>query len=321
MNRSLSRVHIGVRTFLIVALSACGFGPTAQAQGFRGVPPSPEESFRRMDRNQNGQIDPDEVPSFFKDMYARAGMDVSRPISQQEFLAGSQRLREQFEQGRASGQFQCPSRRSEGGPSGDMRPPGEPDRRDTPRAEESFGPDFRRDDRDDRRRREDRETANDSRGKESSTGKTVKKEKKPKPRVTKDLPDEYRDRDKNGDGQIGLYEWDRKAFAQFYELDRNGDGLLTPDELLPPKSKSDKDKNGKKDGSGSKVAVDSKPAASKTDAAPSSDSGQSAATTKLSANQAASTETSAGARAFQFLDTNKDGQVTQDEWNRSRTAR
>lgn len=45
------------------------------------------------------------------------------------------------------------------------------------------------------------------------------------------LPKEYEARDKNGDGQIGMYEWDRSKYAEFMKLDRNGDGFLTPQEL------------------------------------------------------------------------------------------
>ena len=54
-----------------------GGGPGGGRGGFggRGMP-TPEESFQRMDRNQNGLLDPDEIqqlPGFLKDMYARAG--------------------------------------------------------------------------------------------------------------------------------------------------------------------------------------------------------------------------------------------------------
>lgn len=45
------------------------------------------------------------------------------------------------------------------------------------------------------------------------------------------LPKDFQAYDKNGDGQIGLYEWDRAKFAEFRKLDRNNDHFLTPQEL------------------------------------------------------------------------------------------
>lgn len=50
-------------------------------------------------------------------------------------------------------------------------------------------------------------------------------------RISQPLPQGYVARDKNGDGQIGLYEWDRAKYAEFAKLDRNGDGFLTAQEL------------------------------------------------------------------------------------------
>src|SRR5215470_6170433 len=49
------------------------------------------------------------------------------------------------------------------------------------------------------------------------------------------LPPQYRQYDTNGDGQIALYEWKDKGgrVAEFLKLDLNGDGFLTPDELMP----------------------------------------------------------------------------------------
>jgi hypothetical protein len=45
------------------------------------------------------------------------------------------------------------------------------------------------------------------------------------------LPKEYQALDKNNDGQIGLYEWERSKYAEFRKLDKNHDGFLTPQEL------------------------------------------------------------------------------------------
>ena len=206
-----------------------------QAQSFQ--PPSPEESFKRMDQNGNGQIDPDEfqrLPSFFRDMYARQGIDISRPLSQQQFMESSQKMREQFEQMRNSGGG-FSSRRSGGdsGPPSVMQAPPPDSDAGRGRPEDNGGRDGRREENSDGRKRDD--DANSKGSGSSSTRST--KEKKSKAKITKELPDDYRLKDKNGDGQIGLYEWERKLFAQFYELDRNSDGFLTADEVIPPASK------------------------------------------------------------------------------------
>jgi len=50
------------------------------------------------------------------------------------------------------------------------------------------------------------------------------------------LPENYRQYDKNGDGQIVMSEWDRSKYAQFKLLDKNHDGFLTPEELTGKKS-------------------------------------------------------------------------------------
>jgi hypothetical protein len=52
-----------------------------------------------------------------------------------------------------------------------------------------------------------------------------------KTRIVPTLPQEYQLLDKNGDGQIGMYEWSRSKYAEFVKLDKNGDGFLTPQEL------------------------------------------------------------------------------------------
>ncbi len=324
-------LHIWLASVLTLALFS-----SAQAQrrgGFGGGGggfPTPEESFQRMDRNQNGQIDPDELqqlPSFLRDGYTRAGLDLSRPISQKEFIESSQQMREQFERSRANGDSPFRSSggggSSRGGPPGDMRPSsGESERRETPRAEE---PEERETRRDDRRRRDERDSeSRDSSSSSKSTAKKDQKEKKPKSRVTKDLPEDYRERDKNGDGQIGLYEWDRQAFAKFFELDRNGDGLLTPDELVaPPKSEAagqsagaSRTTRGAISPTASANSVTKAAATSKASPSASQSPSKSSATTTATA-----TDNSPGAIAFQSLDVNKDGQITQEEWERSRNTR
>lgn len=54
-----------------------------------------------------------------------------------------------------------------------------------------------------------------------------------KTNLVPELPAEFAARDRNGDGQIALYEWDRRKYSEFVKLDKNNDGFLTPIELLP----------------------------------------------------------------------------------------
>lgn len=60
-------------------------------------------------------------------------------------------------------------------------------------------------------------------------------------RLPKGLPDWFFARDRDGDGQLTILEYSPKGIPaelqQFKQLDRNGDGLLTPDECLAPAEK------------------------------------------------------------------------------------
>ena len=329
-------VRSGIGFVLGLSLLCGGLCESANAQGFRGGDrggsggggfggggmPSPEDSFRRMDRNQNGQIDPDEI-GFMRDMYSRAGIDVSRPISQQEFIQASTKIREQFEQARSSGdfsQFRRPDGGGGGPPSSGGGPPsfgggppgGGPPGSSERRPDESSDRDSRRGD-----RRDDKDKEGDRRGDSSSSSKSSKKTAKPKVRVTKDLPSDYRDKDKNGDGQIGLYEWDRKAFAQFFDLDRNGDGLLTADELIAATKKS----TTKSTTSSGSTATATASSSGSRSPAPSDFGKSSAAAAPTTASAAPPVEMTAGMKVFVGLDNDRDGKLTEEEWQRSRTAR
>lgn len=69
-------------------------------------------------------------------------------------------------------------------------------------------------------------------------GKTTKKADDRKRKSLGELPESIQALDKDSDGQIGLYEWPRKTIAQFKEIDENGDGFLTADELSAAAKKS-----------------------------------------------------------------------------------
>jgi hypothetical protein len=55
-------------------------------------------------------------------------------------------------------------------------------------------------------------------------------------RALEELPGEYRSYDKDGDGQVGLYEWPKDRIRDFIALDKNDDGFLTIIELKKPTS-------------------------------------------------------------------------------------
>ena len=167
----------------------------AGAQFRGGGPPSPERVFDYLDRNRDGVLDPselDRVPPPVREAMDRMDVDDSRPISREDFMQLSRQIQEEMQRG------------PDGGPSNE---------RDSTNTRSS-----------DRGRRE-----SSSRGRSSPSGTTSPQ---PRPRVTVDMPESYRERDKDHDGQIGLYEWERGAFAEFRRMDQNGDGFLTPRELV-----------------------------------------------------------------------------------------
>jgi Ca2+-binding EF-hand superfamily protein len=53
-------------------------------------------------------------------------------------------------------------------------------------------------------------------------------------KLPKELPAWFAQLDTDGDGQIGLYEWKNsgRSLREFQEMDRNGDGFLTIDEVM-----------------------------------------------------------------------------------------
>ncbi len=133
----------------------------------------------------------------------------------------------------------------------------------------------------------------------------------PKPRIrwpkALKLPDQYRSRDVDKDGQIGMYEWPRSDYATFRKLDLNHDGFLTPQELTPTSS-------GKL--AAPVVSVTQYPpdaAASDTTASKPSPAPESAA----ASTAPASGERSEADRFFELLDKDKNDKVTEEEFKKS----
>lgn len=128
---------------------------------------------------------------------------------------------------------------------------------------------------------------------EPSGAPTANRKPSGKSRIVPRLPSEYLARDKNGDGQIGLYEWDRAKYAEFVKLDKNGDGFLTASELIVKSTVAVRSGDGSR---GSR-----------------SDSDQGSTESDPVGKEARDT--------FARMDKNNDGGIAEDEWAVSQRVR
>ncbi|NOX53214.1 MAG: hypothetical protein GXP27_01995 [Planctomycetes bacterium] len=306
-----------LRKGFVVVIAGLGLalGRPANSQ-LRPAPPSPEARMERLyqflDRNQDDLIDEGELermPPAIRNAMERAGLRTNRRISKQLFFRMAPRLAEELRRPAETPPFAGETNRSEtpsparpavvGSPGSPSSVPNasRPSPVSQPSSTVATGP------------ATPQRSSLPSRTPSSSASSA-------RPRITIDLPESYRDRDKDHDGQIGLYEWDRKAYAEFFRLDRNGDGFLTPRELLAASSSS---------GAVSGTAGSGAPPIVTTPRLPSGSSTvrNSAA---VSASQAPTVDVSSRdermARfVFRALDRNRDGTITEEEWQRSRRTR
>ncbi len=121
-----------------------------------------------------------------------------------------------------------------------------------------------------------------------------------------ELPSEFGARDKNGDGQIALYEWDRKKYAEFAKLDKNGDGFLTPAELLPK---------------GSLKTLYAKAPTRAGAKGPAAVAGAPGITAVASSSGGPNAVDSEAHNTFVQMDVDKDGSIDETDWGRSRRIR
>ena len=282
---------------------ACGLLATpadAQQRGGRRGFGSPEEIFSRLDQNGDGKLESDEVQGPMKAFLQNAGTDTSKAMSRDEFVKTIQDLQQRAISGRRG-----EDRRRDEGDDGERR------RR-------------RRDDGDD----DDEEAGDRPRGRsgrwnwnrsgdepaaagsseETSGDKSADKDAKP--RVTLDLPEEYRAGDANGDGQVTFFEWRRwngRRFSEFVAMDRNGDGFLTPKEIVVATSSPEtgEEPTVQTADRGDNSAVGGDPPQAETSAPPVDE-------TELAVN---------ARRYFGILDRDRDGKISPVEWAPSRRIR
>ena len=158
-----------------------------------------EAQFDQLDNDGNGTLSEAEMEGFAKETLDRMraqGLKKKYPLSREEFVSA----------GVAAAQAQ---------------------------AEANAEPGTDREKNDPRQMRKELKIDESSSSESATSGPTgSRRNSSGKSRFAPSLPAEYKARDKNGDGQIGLYEWDRAKYAEFAKLDKNGDGFLTASELL-----------------------------------------------------------------------------------------
>lgn len=316
---------------LILSVILVGLIPDlAIAQGGREERSSRFISF--IDRNNNGVLEPtefDRLPGRLRESLEGAGLDTSRSMSRQEFERFMPQLMEKMRSRREEGTgaegrkrpmvFRVSPTSISGstGSTGNVIVSGE----DQKAIQVTYGT---------------IQPGKGGRGVTSTSGKSSSSSKKEngKPtRTTVDLNQEFTPHDLDQDGQIGLYEWRKNnpgKLADFFVMDLNGDGFLTPREIqLSKAGKTQRSaasfmfalNHGQPDKPDENVA--------KTEAS-SKSSSSSPSTTKKNVPTATTNKTTSSSTDpvsnqakyfFKLLDRNKDNNISAEEWKKSRSMR
>jgi len=193
------------RCFPFVSLALLSFTGTLLAQDNGAVESHQaklESQFDELDKDGDGQLSEEESREFSQKRLGRMrenGLKQGFPLARHEFITAGVAEREADERKDKEKPEDRQSRK-------EMRNAVRSDELEAP-SEENSQP-----------------------GSPTSGGRRISSAKS---KFVRSLPVEYQARDKNGDGQIGLYEWDRAKYTEFAKLDKNGDGFLTPAELGP----------------------------------------------------------------------------------------
>ncbi|QDT29810.1 EF-hand domain-containing protein [Gimesia panareensis] len=298
-----------------------------------------------LDRNRNGVIEPDEfqrMPSRFREMLESAGVDTSRSMTAQEYERVMPRILEQMRSRRGSfggDRGDSDSRRSFsfsrgpggpgfGGPPGSFSrssDDGDDDRRggydrDSMRSRYgSFQPDRGSDD-----------SSSRSRSSSSNRSSSSKSEPSKPVRTTVDLNKDFVPHDTDQDGQIGLYEWRKNnpgKLADFFTMDLNGDGYLTPKEIQLSKAGTPQRSAASfmfALNTGQPGTSPAAPQGSSQTAAPSTKPEEKTAQPTAETKPAAPSSDPMVSQAnyfFKLLDRNKDSSISAEEWQKSRSMR
>lgn len=171
-----------------------------------------------MDRNGDGVLEGEEIPGMMRGRLEEAGIDLSRPVSRDDFNDVMSQMRRQREE--SGGGFGPPGGGGFGPPGGGgFGPPGGGfggRGGDSGRGESGRGG-------------EDRGRGGDRGRGDSKTTKEV-----PKYDFSRELPEDYKPLDLDSDKQISFAEWPRSRRAEFASYDHNGDGFITPAEIKIP---------------------------------------------------------------------------------------
>ncbi len=290
-----------------------------------------------MDRDGDGVLSGEEldrVPGFLRGRLEESGVDLSRPVSREDFSGVMDQLRRQREES-GGGFGGGPPGGFGGGPPGGFGggPPGgfggggfggEGFGGRGSRGGESGGFGGGGDERSDGGRGRDRGS---DRGKKTEV---------PKYDFPRTLPDDYKPFDLDADNQISFAEWPRSRRADFASYDHNGDGYITPAEIrLPAFVTKTADEIVSEamaarllgaNGSGSTVASNLSATSASSGATPGSEGRDRGYRDRGGRGGPPQAGSSSGEDAiaveakgyFDRLDTNKNGSVDPDEWSVSK---